>query len=63
MRYFADARQLENSMLIPILGGLVTIFACFFVYVATRPSTFRVTRAERILLVEWNPAPHDVPEI
>lgn len=32
-------------MLIPILGGVVTVLACFFAYVATRPSQYRVTRS------------------
>jgi Polyketide cyclase / dehydrase and lipid transport len=32
-------------MLIPILGGIITVLACFLIFVATRPSEFRVTRS------------------
>lgn len=32
-------------MLIPILGGIITILACCFIFVATRPSDYRVTRS------------------
>jgi len=32
-------------MLLPILGGIITVLACFFIFVATRPSEFRVTRS------------------
>ncbi len=32
-------------MLIPLLGGIITVLACFFVFVATRPARYQVSRS------------------